>query len=369
MTTSITVDLDDRSYPIHVGAGVLSTLGAACGDLGWRGPVLVVSDSQVAPLYADATLETLRVAGLDPVLVTVPAGESSKCQQQLHVLYDAALAAGLDRQAGVIALGGGVVGDLAGYAAATYMRGIRYVQVPTTLLAMVDSAVGGKTGINLPQGKNLIGAFHQPALVVADTTTLRSLPAREFRAGLAEVIKYGVIAEPELLTWLEAAAADRVQTDDDLLERLVERSCLIKAEVVRQDEREGGLRAVLNFGHTVGHAIEQVAGYGTYLHGEAIAVGMAVAARLSVRVQGLPADEEQRLRQVLHRYALPLRAADLSWPDLMVAMQRDKKRVAGEIGFVLAEGLGSVRYGCAVETNVLEQAWQETQDLPDPEPA
>ena len=351
MTTSLTVELDTRAYPIHVGAGLLASLGVQCHDAGLNGRALMVTDATVQSLHAGAAMEALREAGIEFRCLAVAAGEGSKSHVELIRIYDAALEAGLERSSFMIALGGGVVGDLAGYAAATYLRGIRYVQVPTTLLAMVDSAVGGKTGINLPQGKNLIGCFHQPTLVVADTHTLRTLPPREFSAGVAEVIKYGVIAEPDLFDLLESHTPESLIQDDAALEEIVERSCAIKAEVVRQDEREGGLRAILNFGHTLGHAIEQVSGYGVYLHGEAISIGMMFAARLS------GADYEDRLRALLTRYRLPTAAPDLDWSELLTAMQRDKKKSAGTVKFVLAPGLGDAKFGCEVSPQALEAAW------------
>lgn len=353
------VELGERSYPIHVGAGLLSSVGVFCRDQTRSHAALIVSDEQVDSLYGPAAEDALRAAGMGAARITVPVGEPSKSHEQLVRLYDAALDAGLDRSSCIMALGGGVVGDLAGYAAATYLRGIRLVQVPTSLLAMVDSAVGGKTGINLPQGKNLVGSFYQPELVVADTTTLRTLAPREFAAGLAEVIKYGVIADPSLLDVLENKTTDAVMQDDALLETLICRSCEIKADVVRQDEREGGLRAILNFGHTLGHAIEQVAGYGQYLHGEAIAMGMLFAVRLSERILSFPAEDTTRLMHVLEGFDLTVAMPDLAWPELMEAMYRDKKKQAGAIGFVLAERLGRVQYGCVVPESELSDVWHE----------
>lgn len=358
MTTCCTVDLGDRSYAIEIGAQMLEKLGSCCLAAGLTGRALVVTDSHVGPLYAEAVLAALAQAGISASLVSVPAGEESKSHAQLIAIYDAALAAGLERASFIVALGGGVVGDLAGYAAASYLRGIPFVQVPTSLLAMVDSAVGGKTGINLPQGKNLIGAFHQPALVLADCATLRTLPSREWAAGMAEVIKYGVIADPSILDRLEQQSATALAADDGAVAALVQRSCEIKADVVRQDEREGGLRAILNFGHTLGHAIEQVSGYGVWLHGEAIAMGMVYAARLSERVLGFPATETERLIRVFQQYQLPVTMPDVPWADLWQAMARDKKKQAGTVGFVLAECLGRVRYGCRVDEATLTAVWR-----------
>ena len=360
MTCTRIVELKDRSYSIHIGTNLFPRIAAWIHEAGLPGQLLLVSDDRVYPLYGERLVSGLSAAGFEVAHVVVPAGESSKCHAQLIQLYDAALEAGLERSSGILALGGGVVGDLAGFAAATYLRGIPCVQIPTTLLAMVDSAVGGKTGINLPQGKNLIGAFHQPALVVADTSTLRSLPQREFCAGLAEVVKYGVIADPELLDVLEARSPRELQADDDILETLVRRSCEIKADVVRRDEREGGLRAILNFGHTMGHAIEQVTGYGLYLHGEAIAVGMVYAARLSEKRMGFSSSDTARLIRILRHLDLPVDQPDVSWSDLMTAMQRDKKKKKGAVGFVLARQLGQVEFGCPVPVDLLASVWGDS---------
>lgn len=358
MTCTRIVKLDARSYPIHVGPGLLGSLGSLCTEAKLTGRMLLVTDEQVDALYGDTAEQSLRSDGFAVTRVAVPAGEKSKSHEQLLHLYDSALAAGLERSSAIVALGGGVVGDLAGYAAATYLRGVPLVQVPTSLLAMVDSAVGGKTGVNLPQGKNLIGAFHQPLLVVADTAVLRTLPPREFSAGLAEVVKYGMIADPPLLDVLEGATPDALMKDDAALEEIVSRSCAIKAEVVRQDEREGGLRAILNFGHTLGHAIEQASGYGQFLHGEAIAMGMVFAVRLSERLSAFPPQESERLIRLLKHLYLPATMPDLPWTAVAAAMQRDKKKVGGTVGFVLADRTGAVRHGCPVSEDVLEEVWR-----------
>lgn len=345
---NVNVPLGARAYDIVIEPGALASLSVRMKELGLaakRG--LIVTDDQVGPLYAQAI-------GLDFPVATIPAGEGSKSQEQLFRLYDAAMDAGLDRKAVVVALGGGVVGDLAGYLAASYMRGLKFVQVPTSLLAMVDSAVGGKTGINLPRGKNLIGAFHQPSLVVCDITSLNTLPPRELRAGLAEVIKYGIIYDADFFADLEAHIDHALELDPDVLTRLVARSCAIKAEVVGQDETESGLRAILNFGHTLGHAIEAVAGYGTYLHGEAIAVGMVFAARLS----GLPTEQTQRIERLFERMGLPRRAPESRWEALRHAMNVDKKTESGQLRFVLARDIGRVEFGVAVEEARLREVWE-----------
>lgn len=362
MTCKRIVELGARAYPIHIGPDLLPKLGAHCAEEKMGSKTLIVSDDHVDALYGGVAEESLRSVGLVTARVTVPAGEPSKSHDPLIRIYHAALDAGLERSSSIVALGGGVVGDLAGFAAATYLRGIRLIQVPTSLLAMVDSAVGGKTGINLPQGKNLIGAFYQPSMVLADTATLRTLPPREFCAGLAEVVKYGVIADAGLFDALEGKTPEILMNDDALLEDIICRSCEIKADVVRDDEREGGVRAILNFGHTLGHAIEQVSGYGRYLHGEAIAMGMVYAARLSERELAFPAKDTERLIRLLKALRLPVTMPDLSWPALMKAMRHDKKKTGGTVGFVLAQSLGAVRFGCALPETLLNEVWEQNRD-------
>ncbi|GAH17174.1 unnamed protein product, partial [marine sediment metagenome] len=262
----------------------------------------------------------LREAGFEVGRAAVPAGEESKSLNYALYLYDQAIEHGLDRNSLIVALGGGVVGDLAGYVAATYLRGIRYVQVPTSVVALVDSAVGGKTGVNLKQGKNLIGCFHQPSLVVADIDTLSTLPDREYRSGMAEVVKYGVIWDADFFELLEANCKELLKGPSALMEDVVARCCSIKAEVVRRDEREGGLRAILNFGHTVGHAIEKVAGYGEYLHGEAISVGMNYAAYLSVAMKGMTQADGVHIVSLLKDMGLPTKAPGCEWGALREAI-------------------------------------------------
>lgn len=357
MAVNVLVDLGDRSYPIRIGAGGVDRIGEELACLGFAGAVLVVSDSNVDPLYGDQCEAGLRAAGLRTGRAVVPAGEPSKSLAELGRLYDRAVALGLDRHGVIIALGGGVVGDLGGFLAATFLRGIAYVQVPTTIVAMVDSAVGGKTGVNLPHGKNLVGSFWQPRAVLTDLHTLATLPDREFRSGLAEVVKYGVVWDADFFSLLESHAEDILRRDAALLERVVARSCEIKAEVVRRDEREGGLRAILNFGHTLGHAIEHAAGYGTYLHGEAVAAGMVYAAALSAAERGLDLEAVERLRRLLRRFQLPVSAPDCEWAALREAMRVDKKTVGRTPRFVLADRLGGVEVGCSVTEDRLEAAW------------
>ncbi len=359
MLYDVTVNLGERSYGIHIGAELLEELGERCVSAGLKGKCLVVTDANVGSLYAATAMESLGKAGFKATLATIPAGEQTKCGDQLFALYSRCIEAGLDRKGFVVALGGGVIGDLAGYVAASYLRGIPFVQVPTSLLAMVDSSVGGKTGINLPEGKNLVGAFHQPELVLADLQTLETLPVREYRAGLAEVVKYGIIYDASFFECLEGqwpALADR--SDVGLLARVVGRCCEIKADVVGQDEREGGLRAILNFGHTVGHAIEKVAGYGEFVHGEAVAIGSVFAARVSVEQSGLSQAECDRIEKMFVDLALPVRAPGCPWADLRAALAVDKKTIGGMPKFVLASAIGLVSFGNDVPEALMEQVWK-----------
>lgn len=351
MNTVVKVELGHRAYPIHIGAGLLSRSGELCAASGLSGRCLVVSDANVAPLYAKKMIESLRAAGFMPELAVLPAGEPTKSRENLFDLYDRMFEHGMDRKSFVVALGGGVIGDLAGYAAASFLRGIRFVQIPTSLLAMVDSSVGGKTAINVPQGKNLIGAFHQPSLVLADTDTLATLKEREYRAGMAEVVKYGPIWSADFFAALEEK---RISLPD-----IVARCCAIKAQVVREDEHEGGLRAILNFGHTLAHSIEKCAGYGQWLHGEAVAVGMVFAARLSVLQAGLHPEDAGRLENLLVANGLPVRAPDLDWVALRAALKFDKKTEGGVPRFVLVGPLGRAHFGCEVSPDRLEKVWRE----------
>lgn len=344
---TIHVSLGERSHAIRVGSGLIASVGAACRQLNLGRRCAVISDTRVAPLFSGRCLASLRAEGFDPFLVTVPAGETAKSLRQVEHCYGALAAHRLERKSFVVALGGGVVGDLAGFVAATYLRGLSFVQIPTTLLAQVDSSVGGKVGINLKAGKNLVGAFHQPRVVLCDLDTLRTLPAREFRAGLAEVIKYGIIHDAVFFRKLERGLPRLLQRDPSLLASVVARCCAIKADVVGQDETESGLRAILNFGHTLGHAIEAVAGYGKYLHGEAISIGQIAAARLSSEFAGLPATDVRRIAALFRRAGLPTR---LNLPAnrhdrLLEAMRLDKKVSGGEIKFVLARRIGTVTWG------------------------
>ena len=336
MPREVQISLGERSYPIWVGAGVLNRLPEAVKGL--RG--LVVTDAHVDAAYG-ARVMALLGAGWDKIVL--PPGEASKSAARWAGLLEQIAAVRPDRQGVLVALGGGVVGDLTGFAAASYMRGIRFVQVPTSLLAMVDSSVGGKTGINLQAGKNLAGAFHQPLAVVADTDTLATLPPREFAAGMAEVVKYGVALDAEFFNWLEQNAAAIQAREPAALERLVACCCEIKADVVARDEREAGLRAVLNFGHTLGHAIEQATGFSAVLHGEAVALGMAFALAWSMAAKGFPAEDARRALALLDRFGLNiarLKPRGLAARELGAAMSRDKKSAGGAVRFVLCDKLG-----------------------------
>jgi 3-dehydroquinate synthase len=347
---SVKVPLGNRGYTIRIGAGALDELGPRCQGLGLGRRCAIVSDTHVAPLYGGRLEASLRKAGFEPVTIEVRAGEKSKRLQVVGHCLDRLAHARLERRSFVVALGGGVVGDLAGFVAATYLRGIAFVQVPTSLLAQVDSSVGGKVGVNLAAGKNLVGAFHQPRLVLCDVTTLRTLPRRELAAGFSEVVKYGVIRDARLFARLEREADRLMALDEAVLTAVIARCCRIKAEVVGQDETEGGVRAILNFGHTIGHALEAIHRYGRLLHGEAIAIGQVAAARLSERRMGFPAADTERLRRLLDRIGLPteLRLAAARQDDWMRAMRLDKKVRDGQIRFVLARRLGQVRHGQTV---------------------
>jgi 3-dehydroquinate synthase len=331
------------AYPIRIGSGLIPSTGEQLRALGLAGSIALVQDSAVAPLYGSAVCASLEAAGYRVHPITVPSGEASKSLDQLSALYLAFSGANLDRGSAVVTLGGGVVGDLGGFAAASYLRGIAFVQDPTTLLAQVDASVGGKTGIDLPAGKNLVGAFHQPRLVLVDLETLATLPEREYVAGLAEVVKYGIIYDARFFEFLEMNQEAIRSHQPDVLEAVIERCCEIKAEVVGEDERESGLRAILNYGHTIGHAVETVAGYGAYLHGEAIAIGMRGANWLSEQAMGLKAEESARIQGLLSSLGLPLRTAQpLPEEDLIQTMLRDKKARSGELRFVLAAEIGRV---------------------------
>ncbi len=337
---TLNVDLGERSYPILIGQSLLSNPEQLRSHIaGSR--VAIVTNTTVAPLYLDQLTRGIAAIGKQVMAIVLPDGEEEKTWANLMQIFDELLKQKCDRQTTLIALGGGVIGDMTGFAAATYMRGVPFVQVPTTLLAQVDSSVGGKTGINHPLGKNMIGAFYQPQAVLADTSTLNTLPARELSAGLAEVIKHGAIIDARFFAWLESNIDKLMAKDADALAYAIKRSCEIKADVVRQDEREGGLRAILNFGHTFGHAIEAGLGYGNWLHGEAVGCGMVMAANLSHRLGFIDEATKNRVSALVHAAGLPVVAPDLGTERWLELMQVDKKNEGGQIKFILIKPLGT----------------------------
>jgi 3-dehydroquinate synthase len=357
---TLTVELGARSYPIHIGRDLLGRADLYTPHLAGR-QVLVVSNETVAPLYLDRVLGALEGHARDTVVL--PDGEQFKTVQTFNRVLDAAMQHRLARDATLIALGGGVVGDIAGFAAACYQRGVCYVQVPTTLLAQVDSSVGGKTAVNHPRGKNMIGAFHQPACVIADTGVLDTLPERELAAGLAEVVKYGLIQDPDFFAWIERNANALRGRDPQALAHAVERSCRNKAVLVSEDERESASRALLNFGHTFGHAIEATLGFGTWLHGEAVAAGMCMAADLSQRLGWLDAGSLQRIRDLLARLGLPI-AAPRSVPGarMLEAMGMDKKVRAGRMRLILLRGIGDAVVSDSFDTAALDATLERCRE-------
>jgi 3-dehydroquinate synthase len=351
------VSLAERSYVITVGENMLREVGISCSKLNLGPRCAIITDSKVAHRYAKPLDKALKLAGFEPGIITIPSGEKSKNLKMVQSCYDELAKMRLDRKSMIVALGGGVVGDLAGFVAATYLRGIAFVQVPTTLLAQVDSSVGGKVGVNLKAGKNLVGAFHQPRFVSCDLQLLKSLPAREFRSGLAEVIKYGIIANPNLFDRLEVTMDRVLAQDPEVLPDIVAQCCQTKADIVAADETETGLRSILNFGHTIGHAIEAISGYGKYLHGEAIAIGQVAAAKLSSRLTGLGLDAVDRIEKLFKAAGLPtqIKLTKVQYAKLLDAMLLDKKTSGGEVKFVLAEQIGKVRFGEKVPVQHIQE--------------
>ncbi len=333
------VELGERAYPIHIGRGLLDRAELYRPHVA-SGRATIVTNTTVDPLYGDRVADALKRAGASALRIVLPDGESFKTWETLNRIYDALLSTNADRHTVIVALGGGVVGDIAGFAAATYQRGVPCIQVPTTLLAQVDSSVGGKTAINHPLGKNMIGAFHQPLAVIADTDTLSTLPPRELPAGLAEVVKYGAIRDLAFLEWIEAHARALLDREPEAMAHAIGRSCGIKAAIVAEDEREAGARALLNFGHTFGHAIESALGYGEWLHGEAVAAGMALAARFSARQGRIPGEAAERLAALLARLDLPAKPPAFPRERWLEFMGRDKKNRGGRITLILLDALG-----------------------------
>ena len=351
----LSVTLGERSYPIHIGAGLLDDAKMYAPYVASRS-VAVITNKVVAPLYLERTQHALEQAGGRVVPVLIEDGEQAKAWASLDHVIDALLAARCGRDSVVVALGGGVVGDLAGFAAAVYQRGIAFIQVPTTLLAQVDSSVGGKTAINHARGKNMVGAFHQPQAVIADVATLDTLPERELRAGIAEVIKHGFVLDLQFVGWLEANIGKLLARDRAALSHAVRRSCELKAQVVAADERETGLRAILNFGHTFGHAIETGAGYGQWLHGEAVAVGMVMAAELSARAGTLRREDVDRIRALVARAGLPVLGPRLGIDRYLELIQVDKKVASGQVRFVLLDQLGRATLRGDVDAGLVRES-------------
>ena len=353
---TVRVSLGNRSYDIKIAPGLISKLGAECAKLKFGNRCAIITDTNVGREYAKPAYNSLLRAGFEPSLVIVPAGETAKSLKSVQSCYDRLASHRLERKSFIVALGGGVVGDLAGFVAASYLRGIPFVQVPTTLLAHVDSSVGGKVGVNLKAGKNLVGAFYQPRLVLCDLDVLSTLPDREFRAGLAEIIKYGIIFDAALFARLERDLPRFLRRETKPLEEVIARCCKIKADVVGQDETESGLRAILNFGHTIGHGLEAISSYGRYLHGEAIAIGQVAAAKLSHEIAGLRESEVARIDNLFKRSGLPteMKLTASQRPKLLAAMKLDKKVSDGEIKFVLAKRIGKVVWGQRVPLTSVE---------------
>lgn len=346
--------LEERSYPIHIGQGLLARPELLRPVLG-QGRVAIISNTTVGPLYVESLKAALKQLRIDPVLVILPDGEQYKTLSIIDEIVGQLLEHGCDRNTTLVALGGGVVGDITGFAAAVYQRGVPFIQIPTTLLAQVDSSVGGKTGVNHVLGKNMIGAFYQPRAVLIDTDTLNTLPEREYLSGLAEVIKYGLIIDQGFFNYLKDHLDALVARDPAILAHAIEQSCADKARVVAKDERESGLRAILNFGHTFGHAIEAATGYGTFLHGEAVAIGMAMAADLSRRMDLLRESEQAAIYKLIRRAGLPTAAPSLPVADYFRFMRNDKKGQDGQVRFVLLTAIGqSIITGDIPEAAVVE---------------
>ena len=355
---TLEVSLGDRSYPIHIGRHLIGQADLILPHLK-RKQVAIVSNMTVAPLYLEELAAPLRAAGVNVISIVLPDGEAYKNSETLNLIYDALLKNRCERSTTLIALGGGVIGDMTGYAAATYLRGVPFIQIPTTLLSQVDSSVGGKTGINHPLGKNMIGAFYQPQLVLADIETLKTLPARELSAGVAEVIKYGLIRDVKFFDWLETNMSKLMALDTAVTSEAIFRSCQNKAEVVAADEHENGERATLNLGHTFGHAVENAMGYGVWLHGEAVAAGTMMAADLSERLGWLNSEEVTRIANIFKAANLPIDAPNLGAAKYMDLMGLDKKVVDGKIRLVLQQGIGK----SVVTSNYDAEALHQTLSL------
>lgn len=356
----ITLDLilPDTRYPIHIGHGLLEQVDLLLPHLPLP-KVAIVSNATVAPLYLSRLQQALEARGVACASVVLPDGERHKDWQTLNLIFDALLSGNAERKTTLIALGGGVIGDMTGFAAACYQRGAPFIQIPTTLLAQVDSSVGGKTAINHPQGKNMIGAFYQPKAVIADMDLLATLPDRELSAGLAEVIKYGLLGDAGFLAWLEANMAKLRARDGEALQYAVKRSCEMKAAIVSEDEKENGVRALLNLGHTFGHAIEAGLGYGAWLHGEAVAVGMVLAAAASAELGWISRNDLERVRRLIAAAGLPVKAPSMPTEQWLSLMSHDKKVEAGTVRFVLLRSLGQAVIESGLNTALLDRILRE----------
>lgn len=355
--TRISVDLGERSYPIVIGSDLLGSAADYVLEVVKPSHIAVLTQPPIAEHWAERVVESFKAANIPTIQITVPDGEQAKCFAQLESIIDTMLEHRFPRQGCLIALGGGVVGDLGGFAAACHMRGIAFVQMPTTLLAMVDASVGGKTGINTPRGKNLVGAFWQPRMVLSDLETFSTLDKRQIHAGMAEVIKHGVIADDSLFNALERDDS-LAEPSEKLLALAVKRSCEIKAAVVAEDEREGGKRMILNFGHTIGHAVENLAGYHDLLHGECVAIGMVVAAELAETLKMVDHDVTERIEKICERAALPVRIPNMPWPRLLEVMRHDKKVAGDKLRFVLPTRIGEVIIRDDVPLDVVERVFR-----------
>lgn len=355
MIQTLSVELGERSYPIHIGCGLLS-MAALLSPHFKQKKAVVVTNTTVGPLYLDSLTATLAQIGVSVIPVVLPDGEQYKTWETLNQIFDALLGNHCERSTMLLALGGGVVGDMGGFAASCYQRGMPFIQVPTTLLSLVDSSVGGKTAINHPLGKNMIGAFYQPKLVLADISTLKTLPERELKAGLAEVIKYGLIRDPEFFAWLEGNIERLLAGDEEALAYAVHRSCQNKAEVVAADERETGERALLNLGHTFGHAIETGLGYGVWLHGEAVAAGTLIAAELSCRLGWMTGEDVQRIEALFLRAGLPVRGPAMGAARYLELMRHDKKVQDGKLRLVLLNAVGKAVVSDVADEGLIGEA-------------
>lgn len=358
----VNVALGERSYDITIERGLLRNAGAAIASVARGNAVAVVAQRKVWGLWGQSLLEGLQQSGLETSLHLVPSGESAKNLTWVRRLYDSFAESRIDRKGLVVAFGGGAVGDLAGFAAASWLRGVDFVQVPTTLLSQVDASVGGKVGVNLPIGKNLVGAFWQPRAVLIDPDTLKTLPARDLRSGLSEVIKYGVILSREFFDYVSEHRAGLLALEDEPVIEAIRQSCELKAYVVREDEREGGLRAILNYGHTIGHAVEKLGGYGRMRHGEAVAIGMVLAGRLAVRLGIFETGEAERVEAVLRDFGLPTEVpAGMDVEAMISSMALDKKTVGGKLRFIVPRAIGTVETTDAVTPDMVKSVIRESQ--------